>query len=195
MEAVVMASTEASIITTLLTQPVWVVKTRMLLNVDPRISEFQNCKNTFLQILQQHGWRGFLKGLQLSFVLSFTGVVQMYTYEGAKMLYERLGIPESSLGEKHFLCGSLSKLASAFVSYPITTLRTRIQQNQFGNNRREGKYGGVLEVASRTFREEGVRGFYKGLAANLMKGVSQKGIYFCLYEVFKERLSASRTMQ
>jgi hypothetical protein len=40
MEAVVVASTEASFAATLLTQPVWVVKTRMLLNVDPRISEF-----------------------------------------------------------------------------------------------------------------------------------------------------------
>lgn len=38
MESVVMASTEASLAATLLTQPVWVVKTRMLLNVDPRIS-------------------------------------------------------------------------------------------------------------------------------------------------------------
>lgn len=33
-----MASTEASLAATLLTQPVWVVKTRMLLNVDSRVS-------------------------------------------------------------------------------------------------------------------------------------------------------------
>lgn len=140
----------------------------------------------------QHGWKGFLKGLQLSLVLSFTGVVQMYTYEAAKIMYESLSIPESALGEKHFLCGSLSKLVSAFVSYPITTLRTRIQQNQYSCGRREGKYGGVMDVAGRTFREEGIKGFYKGLTANLMKGVSQKGIYFSLYEVLKDRLFKGR---
>jgi hypothetical protein len=70
----------------------------MLLNVGPRVSELQNCRNTIREIQIQHGWRGFLKGLQLSLLLSFTGVVQMYTYEGAKMLYEHLAIPESALG-------------------------------------------------------------------------------------------------
>lgn len=80
MEAVARASTEASIAVTLLTQPVWVVKTRMLLNVDPRVGEIQNLRNTVKEIGRQHGWRGFLKGLQLSLLLSFTGVVQMYTY-------------------------------------------------------------------------------------------------------------------
>jgi hypothetical protein len=55
----------------------------------------------------------------------------MCTYEGAKILYEKLNIPESQLEEKHFICGSISKLTSVLLSYPITTLRTRLQQNQF----------------------------------------------------------------
>ena len=80
MESVAMASTEASLAATLLTQPLWVIKTRMLLNVDPRISEFSNCKKAIREIQVQHGWKGFLKGLQLSLGLSFTGAIQMYTY-------------------------------------------------------------------------------------------------------------------
>jgi hypothetical protein len=163
----------------------------MLLNVDARVNEWQNLKNTVKEISSQHGCRGFLKGLQLSLILSFTGVLQMYTYERAKLLYQQLGVPESGLGEKHFLCGSLSKVVSALASYPVTTLRTRIQQNQFVSNRRQGKYGGVAELAGRTWREEGLRGFYKGMTANLMKGVSQKGIYFAIYELFKDRLTSA----
>ena len=38
MEAVTKASIEASILTTFLTQPIWVIKTRMLLNVNKKIS-------------------------------------------------------------------------------------------------------------------------------------------------------------
>lgn len=68
------------------------------------------------------------------------------------MLYEQLDIPESALGEKHFLCGSLSKLVSAVASYPITTLRTRIQQNQYTSCCRESKYNGVMDVACRTLK-------------------------------------------
>lgn len=69
----------------------------MLLNVDQNISELENCKKTVRQIYTQHGSKGFLKGLQLSLILSFTGVIQMYSYEYAKIFYDRLSIPESPL--------------------------------------------------------------------------------------------------
>ena len=109
----------------------------------------------------------------------------MYTYEGAKILYERLNIPVSCLDEKHFLCGSLSKVFSVMMSYPITTMRTRIQQNQYVGENHEAKYNGVGDLFLRTMKEEGVKGFYKGISANLMRGVGQKGLYFYFYEIFK----------
>ena len=112
----------------------------------------------------------------------------MYVYEGTKILYDRLKIPQSGLEEKSFICGGLSKLFSALLSYPITTMRTRIQQNQFVGVTGKQKYSGISELAQRTLREEGVTGFYKGMTANLMKGVTQRGIYFYFYEIFKKSL-------
>lgn len=32
-----------------------------------------------------------------------------------------------------------------------------------------------------------MRGFYKGLGANILKGIPQKGIYFYFYELIKEK--------
>jgi len=188
MDAVTRASIEASMLTTLVTQPIWVIKTRMLLNCNKRISEFQNFKNQTSQIYQQHGFNGFLKGLQLSLVLSFSGVVQMYVYEGTKILYDKLEIPRTPFEEKNFICGSLSKVFSVLLSYPITTMRTRIQQNQFVGECVKQKYNGVGELFLRTAKEEGFRGFYKGISANLMRGMGQKGIYFYFYEIFKDLL-------
>jgi hypothetical protein len=83
------------------------------------------------EIYRQNGFKGYLKGLPLSLILSFYGAIQMYVYEGSKILYDMFSIPQTSYSEKHFLCGSLSKMVSVFMSYPITTIRTRIQQNQF----------------------------------------------------------------
>jgi solute carrier family 25 folate transporter 32 len=153
MEAVTRASIDASILATLLTQPIWVIKTRMLLNINRKISEYQNFKKQVKQIYSQYGLRGFLKGLQLSLILSFSGVIQMYTYEGSKLLYENLEIPESAMSEKHFICGSISKVFSALLSYPITTLRTRIQQNQFVNSTNCQKYNGVGDLLGKIVRE------------------------------------------
>ena len=153
MDAVTLASIEASIMTTLVTQPIWVVKTRMLLNLNKKISEYDNCKKQVSEIYSQHGMKGFLKGLQLSLILSFSGVVQMYVYEGAKILYDKFNIPASELNEKHFICGSLSKVFSVMMSYPITTMRTRIQQNQFVGTNGVAKYGSIGDLFLRTARE------------------------------------------
>lgn len=46
----------------------------------------------------------------------------------------------------------------------------------------------------RTLREEGAHGFYKGITANLMRGISQKGIYFYFYEMFKEVLFPEKSV-
>ena len=42
MHSVALSSTEASFIATVATQPIWVIKTRMLLNIKPNIGEYQN---------------------------------------------------------------------------------------------------------------------------------------------------------
>lgn len=69
-------------------------------------------------------------------------------------------------------------------TYPITTIRTRIQQNQYIRLDTD-KYKGVNDIVNRTYREEGLSGFYKGFSVNLLKGVIQKGIYFYFYEILK----------
>lgn len=96
--------------------------------------------------------RGFAKGLMLSLILSFSGVIQMYIYEASKAFYDYANLPQSALEEKTFICGSISKVWAVMVTYPITTVRTRIQQNQFFNNRNDAKYHNILEIMGRMFR-------------------------------------------
>lgn len=87
MNSVLIASTEASIFGTIVTQPLWVVKTRMLLNTTSGISEVENFVFSCRQIQRQNGLKGYSKGFGLSLMLSFSGIVQMYSYEGLKKLY------------------------------------------------------------------------------------------------------------
>jgi solute carrier family 25 folate transporter 32 len=173
---------EASLVGTIATQPLWVIKTRMLLNVVPGVTEMQNLKHSCKQIYKQDGAVGYCRGLGLSLVLSVSGIVQMYSYEALKRLWVKLQLPESNLQEKNFVCGALCKLIVVLSNYPITTVRTRVQQNQFVRDERTMKYHGAWEVVVRTWRDEGVSGFYKGFGANLLKGVLQKGVYFYAYE-------------
>lgn len=61
------------------------------------------------------------------------------------------------------------------------------------NNSPNQKYSGNIDLARRVALEEGITGFYKGITANLMRGVCQKGIYFYLYEIFKDGLFTSKS--
>jgi hypothetical protein len=81
---------------------------------------------------------------------------------------------------------------SAFVSYPLTTVRTRVQQNQYFPGSDTPKYKGSLDVMVRIWEEEGVGGFYKGMMANLTKGVLQRGVYFYCYELLKLYIQVDR---
>ena len=133
--AVTVAGLEAGGLATIITQPMWVIKTRILLNTDPKVTQFQNVTQKIKEIYKQNRFGGFFKGLSLSLVLSLNGTLQMTAYEGCKFTYKKLGIPESGYLEQNFICGSFSKFIITFVNYPLTTVRTRIQQDQFFNNR------------------------------------------------------------
>lgn len=73
-----------------------------------------------------------MKGLTLNLFLSFGGALRVYIYEGSKLIFEKF-ISDCPEGAKHFLCGGMSKLGTTMLSYPFTTVRTRIQQNQYIN--------------------------------------------------------------
>ena len=87
MTAVGQASFEASIAATLITQPLWIVRTRMLLTMD-KVNEKDNFMQNAKQIYKEYGIKGFSRGLAASLVLSLGGFIQMYTFEGCKILFQ-----------------------------------------------------------------------------------------------------------
>ena len=85
----------------------------------------------------------------------------MYVYEGSKLVYDQLQIPQTKMAEKNFICGSISKLISVLITYPITTIRTRIQQNQFINEHSNEKYRGLKDITLKLMYDEGIKGFIR----------------------------------
>ena len=50
------------------------------------------------------------------------------------------------------------------------------------------RYTGMIDVFVRTYREEGLRAFYKGLFPNLLKVVPAASITYIAYEEMKTQL-------
>ncbi|CAN0536838.1 unnamed protein product, partial [Ectocarpus sp. 8 AP-2014] len=71
----------------------------------------------------------------------------------------------------------------------VWTLLTRLARGQLLADTATGQvaYGGYKEAIGAIYRDEGARGFYKGMSASYW-GCSEGCLYFVLYERIKRRL-------
>ncbi|PSC70667.1 mitochondrial substrate carrier [Micractinium conductrix] len=78
----------------------------------------------------------------------------------------------------NLLMGGAAGTVAATVCYPLDTIRRRMQMKGV-------MYSGQFNAFATIWRTEGVRGFYRGWAANSMKVVPQNAIRFVSYEALK----------
>jgi len=181
----ILAASGAGVMTLAITNPIWVVKTRMCLQYDAKTSanyknssKYSSLLDGILKIYKNEGvkglYRGFLPGI---FGVSH-GAVQFMMYEQMKIYYnhQRHLKPASKLGTSEYLAfAAISKITATVVTYPYQVVRARIQ-NQHST------YSSIWNCIEVTWRYERLRGFYKGLNANLVKVVPATMITFVTYE-------------
>uniref|UniRef100_A0A803L6Y4 Folate transporter 1, chloroplastic n=1 Tax=Chenopodium quinoa TaxID=63459 RepID=A0A803L6Y4_CHEQI len=76
--------------------------------------------------------------------------------------------------------GASSKVAAILFTYPVQVIRSRLQQRP--NQNGVPRYADSFHVIKETARFEGLRGFYKGITANLLKNVPASAVTFVVYE-------------
>lgn len=76
--------------------------------------------------------------------------------------------------------GACSGALGAGIVYPINVLRTRLQSQGTANH--PPVYTGIRDVITKTYKGEGVKGFYRGLTPNLLKVVPAVSITYVVYD-------------
>lgn len=180
------ASGGAGMLTQVLTNPIWVLKTRILSSDRGADGAYPGMLSGAARLLRDEGVRGFYRGLGISMLGVSHGAVQFAVYEPAKRLYftqkKRVSrgrdkmTTESTIG-----ISSLAKLVAGIVTYPQQVLRSRLQT--YDADTRFGR--GVVEVVRRIWREEGVRGFYRGIATGVVRVMPATWVTFLVYENVK----------
>ena len=78
------------------------------------------------------------------------------------------------------MCGACAGFLSQMASYPIDTVRRRMQlQGAVGSER---MYSNAFGCAASVFRKEGLLAFYRGLSANLLRAAPNTAVQFTAYE-------------
>jgi len=182
-----MAASTAGIITLGLTNPIWVVKTRLILQFgrDPAALKTQDPNKVYkgmFDALKKITIHEGLPGLYKGFVPGIWGVshgaIQFMTYEELKSAYnnyKQQPIDTKLTTLEYLAFSATSKFIAAVTTYPYQVVRARLQDQH-------STYSGAVNCVRETFRNEGVRGFYKGLGPNLIRVVPATAITFVTYE-------------
>ncbi|CRL30134.1 Mitochondrial substrate carrier [Penicillium camemberti] len=184
-----LASGSAGVITSVLTNPIWVIKTRMLSTGSHAPGAYSSFTSGAKQIHQVEGIPGFYRGLIPALFGVSHGALQFMAYEQLKLFRFRslnamgsiesshLG-PERALGNVDFLVISgLSKVFAGSVTYPYQVIRSRLQTYEA-----HLIYRGAIDVFSQVWAQEGIAGFYKGLGPNLFRVLPSTWVTFLVYE-------------
>eukprot|EP00287_Rhodomonas_sp_CCMP768_P013606 CAMPEP_0196727144 /NCGR_PEP_ID=MMETSP1091-20130531/8204_1 /TAXON_ID=302021 /ORGANISM="Rhodomonas sp., Strain CCMP768" /LENGTH=342 /DNA_ID=CAMNT_0042069689 /DNA_START=41 /DNA_END=1069 /DNA_ORIENTATION=- len=198
-------ATMAGACTCLATNPIWLIKTRLQLQ-HGTAQRYAGMIDAARQVIRQEGVLGLYRGLVPSLLLVSHGALQFMAYEEIKKrLRNNRNDVEHLLPWESFLAGAAAKVFASTVTYPSQVVRARLQQmdpyllrqlaeSQAGStvtiNRQARYYQGFLDCTLKIVRLEGVFGFYKGLAPNLMRVVPSAAITFAVYEAVAKFLGA-----
>ena len=174
------ASGLAGAITAVLTNPIWVIKTRMLSSARNAPGAYKSTLQGTVALYQQEGWRGFYRGLVPSLFGVSHGAIQFMAYESLKNHWAislRGGTKEGLTNVDFLALSAASKMFAGSITYPYQVVRARLQTYDAGR-----KYRGAGDVMVQIWRNEGIGGFYKGLGPNIVRVLPSTCVTFLVYE-------------
>ena len=157
--------------TVLITNPIWVVNTRMTARKeesgDPALPTAENdaaatetkkkapnTLSTFLKIIREDGISRLFAGVLPALVLVINPILQYTIFEQLKQAVEKR---RKVTATDSFLLGALGKLAATSITYPYITVKSRAHVATG-----EGSKEGMTASLRRIVKEEGVSGLYGG---------------------------------
>lgn len=167
---------------TLIMQPLFVLKTRRLLDIKKGFGG-RRVWDLAKEVSQHHGWSGFFRGYSLSLLLALHGVSQMTTYKFLKYELDKIYGENKAPNSLIMAGGAVSRLFTSIFLHPLATVRTRFQQNQYVEaDLANQKYSSIPDIIKKTYHNEGIKGFYKGLVPLTLRTLPSHSLFFLAYE-------------
>lgn len=197
----------AGCINVLMTNPIWVVVTRMQTQSQTRVQHVAlgepstsmppggalskqgpvGALATVSELYRDEGVLGFWKGVFPTLIMVCNPALQFALYEGmlARLTARRsrtaLGVIPASATEV-FILGALAKLGATVVTYPLLVVKSRLQAKQDIGSDAKTRYTGTLDAILKMVRHEGVLGFYRGMSTKIVQSVFAAAVLFMTKE-------------
>lgn len=144
----------AGVLTAVCTNPLWIVKTRMLATAANAPDAYPTMFAGFKTIVKKQGPLGLMRGLTPAMFGVTHGALQFTFYEKLKVWR---GIDSNrNLTYVDFIgLSATAKISAGLMTYPYKVVQTRYQNFESG-------YTSPWDVVRKLWTGEGYRGFYKG---------------------------------
>lgn len=152
------ADSRTGILTAVCTNPIWVIKTRMLSTGRNTPGAYRGISHGASEIMRTEGIAGFYRGLIPSLFGVSHGAIQFMAYEQLKYYRGSQIGGRSELSNFDYLyLSASSKIFAGSITYPYQVVRSRLQTYDAS-----AAYRSARDVVTQIWIREGVSGFYKG---------------------------------
>jgi len=176
--------------TVMLTNPIWVVNTRMTTrkrNQESDESLIPVAKGpkapttigTLLALIRDEGPQALFSGVVPALVLVINPILQYTIFEQLKNMIEKKRRVTPTMA---FLLGALGKLFATSITYPYITVKSRMHVAG-----RDGGKDNMVNAMKRIVREEGTVGLYKGIGPKVTQSVLTAAFLFAFKDVIYEQ--------
>ncbi|KAJ0558528.1 putative mitochondrial carrier domain protein [Helianthus annuus] len=199
-----MVAAMSGCVNVLLTNPIWVVVTRMQTHTKKSPSDEvpsivkehaivggvepppYATSNAVQEVFNEAGILGFWKGVFPTLIMVSNPSIQFMLYETLlKKLKQRRASKNSNKGVtalEVFLLGALAKLGATVVTYPLLVVKSRLQAKQAVGVDKSHHYKGTLDAILKMIHYEGLHGFYKGMSTKIVQSVLAAAVLFMVKE-------------
>ena len=183
--------------------PFMLVKTR--LQLQRKLSVYTGLYDAFRKIVANEGPRGLYRGFWISNLMIFSQMSYIGTYEFVRT-YLAQQTPLTDQRIRSLIAGGCASVIGQTMMVPIDVVSQHLQL--LGLGAQQSKKGKVSQnivipsvvgksrffaaraIISVLYRQEGVRGFYKGYAASLMTYAPGSAMWWLFYDIYCSKYAA-----